>query len=303
MAALDCVVSIFGVNIDFTDKLLIDFDIVSFYTNVNIEGAIRAIRVAVQQIHSDKIPLNKRDYSELIEKCMKFGFFTFNIREYHQHEGLPMGSPLSAVSAFLHIEILEKEHISHTIPYDSKWFRYIDNCLCITQKKTDIHDLQRKLNNIDDKIQFTIEEENNGQLPFMDTVIIRLGNITKFKVFRKPTNKDDYIHFFLAPMTTVENSGFYRTLSRILRPLGLVVVNDTGKKIGHLARKNTEPHNDASIIYKIPCSGCDNAYFGEYYRGLTNRLKEHKADIRHHREINALVYHVDTEGYQILRNP
>ncbi|XP_076029105.1 uncharacterized protein LOC143017952 [Oratosquilla oratoria] len=129
----------------FMDKLLISFD--------NIEGAMRAIREAVQQkIDSDKLPLNKRDYLELVEKCMKFGSFTFNNREYHQHEGLPMGSPLSA----------------------------------------------RKLNDNYDKIQLTVEEENNGQLRFLDTVIIRSANSAKFKVYRNQTNKDNYIHIFSA---------------------------------------------------------------------------------------------------------
>ncbi|XP_076038518.1 uncharacterized protein LOC143023787 [Oratosquilla oratoria] len=128
-----------------------------------------------------------------------------------------MGSPLSAVSASLYMEMLEKEHISHTIPNDSKWFRYVDDCLCITQKTTDIHDLQRKLNDIDDKIQFTVEEEINGQLPFLDTVIIRSGNSAKFKVYRKPTNKGDYIHFFSAHDDRIKSGVVIRFYLRPLR--------------------------------------------------------------------------------------
>ncbi|XP_076032413.1 uncharacterized protein LOC143020141 [Oratosquilla oratoria] len=205
-------------NIEFTDKRLISFDTVSPYTNINIEGVIRAIREAVQQIDSDKLPLNKRDYLELVEKCMKFASFTFNNKEYHQHEGLPIGPPLSAVSASLYMEMLETEHISLSIPNASKWFRYVDDCLFITQKTTDIHDLQRKLNNIDNKIQVTVEEENNGQLPFLDTVTIRSGNSAKFKVYRKPTNKDDYIPFFSAHDDRTKSGeviGFYFRSLRI----------------------------------------------------------------------------------------
>ena len=34
-------------------------------------------------------------------------------------------------------------------------------------------------------------------------------------------------------------------------------------------------------------------YFGESGRGLTTRLKEHQADLRHHRLSNALVVHAE----------
>ena len=38
-------------------------------------------------------------------------------------------------------------------------------------------------------------------------------------------------------------------------------------------------------------------HYGETYRGLTTRLKEHKANIRHHRTTNALVNHMDDKGH------
>ncbi|XP_076060344.1 telomerase reverse transcriptase-like [Oratosquilla oratoria] len=118
---------------------LISFDIVSLYTNVNIVVAIRASREVVQEIDPDKLPLNNRDYLELVEKCMKFGSFTFNNSEYNHCEGLSMGSPLSVVSASLFMEMLEKEHISDAIQKDSKWFRYVNDYLCITQNTADTH--------------------------------------------------------------------------------------------------------------------------------------------------------------------
>ncbi|XP_076042149.1 uncharacterized protein LOC143026043 [Oratosquilla oratoria] len=95
----------------------------------------------------------------------------------------------------------------------------------------------------------------------------------------------------------VQDSDISRTLGKTLRTSGLVVVNDMGKKIGHLVTKNTQPHSDFSFVCKISWNGCDNAYFGHTHRGLTKRLREHKADIKHHRQTNALVNHVDMEGH------
>ena len=58
--------------------------------------------------------------------------------------------------------------------------------------------------------------------------------------------------------------------------------------------KHTQPR---SVIYKIPCGGCDLAYYGETGRGLQTRLSEHKADFRYHRMSNAMVVHSEKEGH------
>ncbi|XP_076044811.1 uncharacterized protein LOC143027410 [Oratosquilla oratoria] len=281
------------INIDFTDKQLISFNIVSLYTNVNIEGAIRE---AVQQIDSDKLPFK-------------------NNREYYQHEGLPMGSPSGAVLASLYMEILEKEHINHTISIGSKWFLYVENrfmtyrensTTLTTKYNSPTHDDRTKSRVV---IQFYLrafricsEEYLTEELNYITAAFKNLkypGGMLRSSL-RKATNiknREANTEKPDLPFIVVPESGYSRTLSTILRPSGLVVVNDTGKKVGHLVRKNTKPHSDKSIVYKIACNGCDSAYFGEKYRGVTNRLKKHKADIRHNCKTNALVNHGDTEGH------
>ena len=51
------------------------------------------------------------------------------------------------------------------------------------------------------------------------------------------------------------------------------------------------------MVYKIPCGGCNRAYFGETGRGIEQRIKEHKADLRYHRTTNSFVMHVDTDSH------
>lgn len=70
----------------------------------------------------------------------------------------------------------------------------MDDCLITTHKDTDLNVLLNRMNSVQEKIQFTIEKEDNGSPPFLDTVIMRTKNSVKFKVHRKPTNKDDFIH-------------------------------------------------------------------------------------------------------------
>ena len=71
------------------------------------------------------------------------------------------------------------------------------------------------------------------------------------------------------------------------------IVTKSGSKIGSIIRKKAPVRNSNSVVYKIPCGTCKKPYFGESGRGLQTRLKEHRADFRHHRISNALVIHAE----------
>ena len=75
------------------------------------------------------------------------------------------------------------------------------------------------------------------------------------------------------------------------------IVMRSGSKIGTLVRRNVRVTNNDSVVYKIPCGTCNLPYFGESGRGLQTRLKEHKADVRHHRISNALVIHAERSDH------
>ena len=280
-----------------------------------------------------------------------------------------MGSPLSAVGACLFMEMLESEHYNQIIPNDAKWFRYVDDCLVIVNKDSNLDILLNQMNQvyIHNKIQFTIEKESDGALPFLDTVIIRAENTVKFKVYRKPTNKDDFVNYFSAHdertksgivigfylralricsqefvnkeityinqafeklgypkglltslldkarkirqrgekesrdkvgYLVVPNSNLANIISRALRPTGLIVVCDTGKKIGELVKeKGKKCESVNSVVYKIPCNGCDRSYYGETSKGLDKRVTQHRSDVRYHRTTSAIVNHIDNKQH------
>ena len=55
----------------------------------------------------------------------------------------------------------------------------------------------------------------------------------------------------------------------------------SGTKIGELTKgKQSKPKNQGSVIYSIPCNGCNREYIGETSRGLGKRIAEHKNDIQ-----------------------
>ncbi len=110
-----------------------------------------------------------------------------------------MGSPVSPIVANLFMEHLEQSAIA-SVPLEAKpklWKRYVDDVLEIV-KEDQIIPLTEHLNQVDPSgsIKFTYEKEQNGSIPFLDTLIIRKsdGSI-KLHVYMKASHTDQYLHF------------------------------------------------------------------------------------------------------------
>ncbi|XP_076037188.1 uncharacterized protein LOC143022726 [Oratosquilla oratoria] len=83
-------------NVDFKGKEMASFDVKALFTSVPKEGAMEAVKEAVDKISENELPVSKSDYIKLISLCVSFDPFTFSGNVYRQHQGLAMGSPLSA---------------------------------------------------------------------------------------------------------------------------------------------------------------------------------------------------------------
>ena len=182
-------------------------------------------------------------------------------------------------------------------------------------------------------------------------------------MYRKPTNKDNFIHFYSAHARKIKSGiviGFFLRAIRICSPeyrqqeYDYIVASfrklkylvgwllNLQKKAEHIARRNSNPTltttstsyiiapssttadsiarhlNDKttqtlmtnsnrtmdlynkttkpvqqsdSVVYEIPCAGCERVYIGETGRGLQQRLREHRNDMQNIKHSNALVMH------------
>ena len=106
-----------------------------------------------------------------------------------------MGSPVSVTVANLVMEDVESRALStHPVP-PPFWKRYVDDTLtALPQDK--VQHFHEHLNSIEATIQFTIEMESEGTLPFLDTRITHHtdGSLST-TVFRKGTHTDKYLDF------------------------------------------------------------------------------------------------------------
>ena len=113
-----------------------------------------------------------------------------------------MGSCISPIIANLYIEHIEHTAITtfHTPP--SLWLRYVDDTLCILDKKH-VSGFHSHLNSICSHIQFTIANEHNFSLSFLDVLVSR--NVCKENyttntslttaIYKKSTHTDRYLHY------------------------------------------------------------------------------------------------------------
>ena len=197
---------------------MVSFDVKALFTNVPLDGAMEALSQALDISGDLELPVPKEDYIRLVRLCLEFGCLDFEGDEYTQINGLAMGSPLSAVLASLYMETLEKEHYLPILGDDVTMYRYVDDMILFLPNDTNTDDLLRRFNEVEPAIQFTYEVEKDGTLPFLDVVIRKSEHELKFSVYRKPTNKDDFIHYFSAHSMRTKRGiviGFYLRALRI----------------------------------------------------------------------------------------
>ena len=75
------------------------------------------------------------------------------------------------------------------------WKRYVDDT-CTALPKESLLEFHKYLNSVNQHIQFTVEQEEGGILPFLDMLLSRDqdGSITT-SVYRKSTHTDRYLNF------------------------------------------------------------------------------------------------------------
>ena len=105
-----------------------------------------------------------------------------------------MGSPLSPVLADLFMEFEQTALLSADLK-PSIWLRYVDDSFVWPHSKQDLQRSLQHLNSLHTNIQFTIEQEQDGHIAFLDVEISRKQDGTlACIVYRKPTHTDRYLN-------------------------------------------------------------------------------------------------------------
>jgi hypothetical protein len=166
-------------------------DISSMYSNIPTGEMTKIFNDLCIKENVDEKTIN--EIVKITQAIINGNYFRFQDNIYQQNEGLVMGSPTSSILTEVYIQhmegttnpmILSKHNIKG-------YYRYIDDILiAYTDTTTNIHTVLDEFNSITPKLEFTLEEEQNGKINFLDFTTVKTHKGLSFDIYRKPTTTD-----------------------------------------------------------------------------------------------------------------
>ena len=236
-------------------EILVSFNVVSLFTCIPTD---LAIQVAHRKLESDaslpeRTSLGVNDITDLLSLCLDATFLSFRGKMYQEVHGIAMGSPVSVVVANLVMEDIEERALSTFHPPTHFWKCYFDDT-CAALPLDQILPFLDHLNSIEPCVQFTVEEESDGRLAFLDVQLSRNDDGTVCtSVYRKATHTNQYLafesHHPIAHKVAVVKTLMSR--AEALSSSGVERAQEEKEVTGAL-KENGYP---SSFVYKHSCSG------------------------------------------------
>jgi hypothetical protein len=145
--------------------------------------------------------------------------------------------------------ILDNDYAKKFIRY---YYRYVDDILiCWIGSDQQLTEFVEKINLAHPKIKFTVEEETNRKINFLDLTIIRKNNKHAFNIYRKPTYTDTTIHNSSQHPTTHKLAAYHSMVHRLLSiPMNKKHYNKELTTIKQIAKNNGYTHEIIDTIVK-----------------------------------------------------
>jgi hypothetical protein len=170
---------------------LASLDISDMYSNIptgELENIIYTL--CKQQDIEDRLTL---EILTITNTILTQNYFCFKGKTYLQKKGLAMGAPTSSILSEIYLQHLENTEIFNILTNSGieGYFRYVDDILLIYNKNhTDIGEIVLSFNVLTPSLNFTLEQEVDNKLNFLDITIIKTADRISFDIYRKPTTTD-----------------------------------------------------------------------------------------------------------------
>ncbi|XP_076030601.1 uncharacterized protein LOC143018906 [Oratosquilla oratoria] len=138
--------------------------------------------------------LSPGELMALVSLCLDSTFFKFRDSVYHQRVGTPMASPASVILAEITMKCFEEEVLVAAPTSLKLWVRYVDDVFAVL-KEGEVDGFLAQLNSKNKAIQFEMDKEVEGKLPFLDILVTRNGNSLSISVYRNSTHTDHLLDY------------------------------------------------------------------------------------------------------------
>ena len=176
-------------NLNLDNFVLASLDIESLFTNIPLDETIDIIGESLFKDSEKFNNFNKSQFTKFLNFAVKDSPFYFNEKLYIQKDGMAMGSPLGPTFANCFLCYHETKWVSECPAEFAPLFyrRFVDDTFLLFKDPLHVKQFQLYLNNKHSNIKFTIENEVDGKLPFLDILLTKNNNKISTSVYRKPT--------------------------------------------------------------------------------------------------------------------
>lgn len=186
-----------------TNSILFTIDVTSLYTVLPHALVINYVEEFYTETLKDWMqytpdikPIPGENLKQIINIILQQTFFQFNDNNYIQNYGITMGAPASVklanITLYKHLQKILHNY-PHTLP--TIQLRLIDDIFGIwPDTEESLKNWVTFLNDSHTTIKFTTELSPK-EIPFLDTLVYIENNKLKTKLYKKPTDNKQYLHF------------------------------------------------------------------------------------------------------------
>ncbi len=179
-----------------TTERKVSFDVESLFTNIPTEETINIILNRVYKDYDTFYGMKRETLRRLLTYCTQEAHFKFNNKFYEQIDGVAMGSPLGPLFANIFMDEFENSHMEILKELGIQtWMRYVDDVFAVIKNDTCSLIILNYLNTQHNNIRFTIENEKQNKIPFLDTTVTRNETCFKLSLYHKPTFTGVYLNW------------------------------------------------------------------------------------------------------------
>ena len=164
------------------------FDVKSLFTNVPL---METIDICIRRLFQDRDVvegLNAREFRQLLIYATRESHFLANGIVYDQADGVAMGSPLGPVLADMFMSDFEEQVLADYYGNcPTLYRRYVDDTFLMFDSRSHALDFFKFVNERHPSISFTMEEETDNSLSFLDVLVRKVRDVHETTVYRKPT--------------------------------------------------------------------------------------------------------------------